>query len=229
MALEALRFLSRETALGIVRRGLLDSVRILWSGRDDWKLDFRYGTKTGGLVKAADVKGPNANLATAYRGVRAIPLKKFLALLALDRKMGFVDVGSGKGRAMMLAADYGFERVTGVEFSASLVQIACQNIERIRSRFPKTEFEVLHEDAAEFVPRSTDQVFFFYDPFSAAVMSQCLRRIKESYHWFPRPLYVILHNNLVNHLESEFPELRMMEDNGRHSVDGNQFYVRSLG
>src|SRR5437868_4038548 len=45
----------------------------------------------------------------------------------------FVDLGCGKGKLLMLAADYPFIRIVGVEYSPGLQAIALRNLERFRS------------------------------------------------------------------------------------------------
>jgi predicted RNA methylase len=41
----------------------------------------------------------------------------------------FVDIGSGKGRALIIAAEYAFKRIIGVEYSPSLATICRRNLE----------------------------------------------------------------------------------------------------
>ena len=45
-----------------------------------------------------------------------------------------MDLGCGKGRVLMLAVEYGFARVTGVDYSASLCEIARRNLDVLRAR-----------------------------------------------------------------------------------------------
>ena len=49
--------------------------------------------------------------------------------LHLDfERFSFVDVGSGKGRALLLASDYPFREIIGIELSHELERIARANI-----------------------------------------------------------------------------------------------------
>src|SRR5215471_11844719 len=45
----------------------------------------------------------------------------------------FIDLGSGKGRVLLMASDYPFRRIVGVELLAALHHIAEQNIEQYHS------------------------------------------------------------------------------------------------
>ena len=45
----------------------------------------------------------------------------------------FVDLGSGKGRTLLMASDYPFRRIIGVELLPSLHQIAQENLRQYKS------------------------------------------------------------------------------------------------
>src|SRR6202035_991074 len=50
------------------------------------------------------------------------------------RRGTFVDLGSGMGRVLCLAATYPFRAVVGVEQCASLNEVARMNVQRMRGR-----------------------------------------------------------------------------------------------
>ncbi len=83
----------------------------------------------------------------------AIALRYAIASLGIDvRRFVFVDLGSGKGRALLVASTLPFLRVEGVEFSAELHQIALDNIRKYsRVKAPILTYQV---DAREYrIPR----------------------------------------------------------------------------
>ena len=47
----------------------------------------------------------------------------------------FIDMGSGKGRVLLMAADYPFHRIVGVELFPALHRVAQQNLNAYRSEF----------------------------------------------------------------------------------------------
>src|SRR5207302_3353759 len=49
------------------------------------------------------------------------------------RQFEFVDLGSGKGRALLMAADYPFRRIIGVELMLEFHNIAQENIRKYAS------------------------------------------------------------------------------------------------
>ncbi len=65
-----------------------------------------------------------------YRATPVRTLRTLLARLPRDviSSSPFVDFGSGKGRALLVAADFAFRRIIGVEFSEELHRIAETNL-----------------------------------------------------------------------------------------------------
>ncbi|MFD5558625.1 class I SAM-dependent methyltransferase [Streptomyces sp. NPDC127068] len=101
--------------------------------------------------------------------------------------MSFVDFGSGKGRVLLVAADYPFRRIIGVEFSAELCETARKNIGQYSevSGSPQT-FEVVCQDAREFDIPDDAGFFYFYEPFSTAVAERVIDNIEASLARAPR-------------------------------------------
>ena len=93
----------------------------------------------------------------------------------LDRAAtGFVDVGSGKGKASIGAARAGWGSVRGVELSAVLHDVALANVRRLG-----LEGRVTCErgDAAELVLAPHERVAYLFNPFTGATLERCLDRI----------------------------------------------------
>ncbi len=111
----------------------------------------------------------------------------------------FLDIGSGKGRALVLAAEAGFKKVIGVEYAAELNDIAHTNIELVRDKFPNTEF-VLHEaDALTYeIPEEVDVIYLF-NPFDEAATRGLLQKVKPSFNR-KRPLYLVYVNPIHCHV-----------------------------
>ncbi|MCX4243036.1 class I SAM-dependent methyltransferase [Paraliomyxa miuraensis] len=136
------------------------------------------------------------------RGYRYQPspmrlLERTLERLSLDpTEYTFIDLGSGKGRAVLLAAEHGFRRSIGVEFAAELHGIATRNLARLRDRHPAAaqKVELLHMDATELVPPPEPTVFFLFNPFDDVVLRSVLFNIRASLQEHPRPLYYVYLN-----------------------------------
>ncbi len=107
----------------------------------------------------------------------------------------FLDLGSGKGRTLLMASEYPFRQIVGLEILPELNKIARQNIARYRSE-QQTCFaiESLAGDARrfEFPPEAT--VLYLFNPFPEHVLRQVLANLHRSVAANPRDVYVIYHN-----------------------------------
>jgi hypothetical protein len=84
--------------------------------------DLRYGTDTVSFAEldGLTIRGQNAAEGTPYQPTRLRFVRQVLSALRPPQEGAFVDFGCGKGRVLLLAADYGYRRVTGVEFAKEL-------------------------------------------------------------------------------------------------------------
>ena len=110
-----------------------------------------------------------------YMPVRPAAFREFLGYLPIDREhYVFVDYGSGRGRALMLAAEAGFRRAIGVELDPCHHAIAAANVARHRSR---DRIDVIRGDARDVDLPPEPVVIFIYNPFPRGVMETVVRRI----------------------------------------------------
>ena len=95
--------------------------------------DRRWGTETSRLANLSSLA---VDPSRARHGVRYQPSTGDLVTEAVHafalrpQDHSFVDYGGGKGRVCMVAAQSGFRRVVGVEFSPELCAVARRNMER---------------------------------------------------------------------------------------------------
>lgn len=107
----------------------------------------------------------------------------------------FVDLGSGKGRTLLMASDYAFRRIVGVEILAELDEIARKNIARYRSEQQKCfTLESSAGDARAFVFPLEPIVLYLFNPFPEHVLRTVLANLRKSLTEVPRPAYVLYHN-----------------------------------
>ena len=104
----------------------------------------------------------------------------------------FIDLGSGKGRALLMASMYPFARVIGVEVQPELESIARQNIE-VFSRPGQLcrRIESLCADAREYDFPLENLVLYLFNPFPAYVLREVLERLAASARSAPRPILVL--------------------------------------
>ena len=102
----------------------------------DESFDVAYGTDTSAIreVGSLDIASPNAFHAFRYQPSSDALVRNAIARLEIEAaEFSFIDFGSGKGRVLMMAAEYPFKQVIGVELSPELNEIAKQNIARLPS------------------------------------------------------------------------------------------------
>jgi hypothetical protein len=103
----------------------------------------------------------------------------------------FVDFGSGKGRALLLASEFPFKRILGLEFSPELHRIAEENIRRYNSASQKCrDIQSVNVDFADYALPPEASVLFFFHPCRIRVLSEVVAGIGQSLLSHPRPLYV---------------------------------------
>lgn len=102
----------------------------------------------------------------------------------------FLDLGCGKGRALIIAAEFGYRRVVGVELSRKLAAVARWNVKRTGWK----NIEVIAGNAADFAFDIPNLVLFMYNPFGEDVM----RRVAENIMSGPCPPITIIYVNPRN-------------------------------
>jgi SAM-dependent methyltransferase len=180
----------------------------------DWCFDKWHGLETAGFHTPADLtlKGPHANDATGYLPVRPRAFLRGLSSLPIDySKYFFVDLGSGKGRALLLAARYQFKRLIGVEFAKELHDAAVRNASR--SRFGKGPIEFVWADVLDFDFPAEPLVLYLFHPFGAETMRALLSKVARSIAEKPRDIILMYVNPEHEEvIRSQFPDCRLLSD-----------------
>lgn len=121
----------------------------------------------------------------------------------------FVDLGSGKGRTLLMASDYPFRRIIGVELLEELHEIATQNIASYRSQQQKCfNIEAYCLDAREFQFPQEPFVLYLFNPFPDYVLNAVLEKLRLSVLSHPREVYIIYHNLVHENVFKSRPWLR---------------------
>jgi len=139
------------------------------------------------------------------------------------RDFTFLDLGSGKGRTLLMAADYPFRRVIGVELLPALHQIAQQNLRQYRSASQKCDvLEAFCADATAFPFPAGPLVIYLFNPLPESGMRQVVLNLEKTLRVQPRPVYLLYHNPLLEHVLSEGAILRKIAGTHQYSLFSNQ-------
>ena len=107
----------------------------------------------------------------------------------------FIDLGSGKGRTLLMASDYPFRKIIGVELLPELNQIAQENLRKYSS--PKQKCRALESrcgDACEFEFPAEPTVLYLFNPVSESQLARAIGNLEHSLAANPRDVFVLYHN-----------------------------------
>jgi hypothetical protein len=107
------------------------------------------------------------------------------------RDFTFIDLGSGKGRVLLMASDYPFKRIIGVEFMPELHRAAQKNIASYSNdRRQCRQIGSLCMDARDFQFPLEPLVMYLFNPFSEPTFARVLENLRRSVEQSPRPVYI---------------------------------------
>jgi len=151
-------------------------------------------------------------------------------IAALPQKIipqaAFIDIGCGKGRVLLMAAEHGFRKIIGVDFAADLCLAARDNVERYRrSSNSSAVFSIEQRDACTYNVPDQPGVLFLYNPFNESVMRSFVANVERSLSQHPREFYVIYHMPLWNKVWAASPAFSKLA--GTHMWSAEWYTVYS--
>lgn len=192
-----MRHLARRAVASLRTRGLRTTAEAVIATLGSYWFDVRYGTNTAGVVRLAALQiiSPNRSRGVAYSPTNPQVFARLIRQVDGTHPGVFIDLGCGKGRVLLLAANHGFDRVVGVEFSPELCRTARSNIAAyLRRTGSAIRFEVIEADVTDYRMVDDESVLFLYNPFDAIVMNAVLDEIQNSYRRHPRTMWLIYYN-----------------------------------
>lgn len=144
--------------------------------------DKTFGVETSSelqLVEAGIAQSDAARGNSVYRCVWGSVFRRALKAAGVDyRRFTFVDFGSGKGKALFLAAAYPFARIAGVEYAPGLHEAALRNIASYRNPARQCDhIDAILGDARDFRLPAGPLFCHFFNPFDDETMRAVLARL----------------------------------------------------
>ena len=131
----------------------------------------------------------------------------------------FVDLGSGKGRTLLMASDYPFRRIMGIELIPSLHQICQDNLSRYKSQSQKCfSIECSCADATSFPFPKGPLVIYLFNPFPEAGLRSALGNLRQSLRKHQRPVYVLYHNPQLERVFTEEDQFNKIAGTHQYSI-----------
>lgn len=160
----------------------------------DW--EHRVNTTSGTVGGRARLLGL---LHSSYQPTDPALFREMMASLPIEfDQFTFVDLGSGKGRTLLMASEYPFRKIVGVEVIAELHHAAEENIRVYRSPTQRCrQIESVLADARKFELPEEPLVLYLFNPLPERAFSEVLQRLAKSLTGAPRPAWVVYHNPLL--------------------------------
>jgi SAM-dependent methyltransferase len=198
-------------------------------GDADYDWDYRVNTTSGAVGWRDRLLGM---FHSAYQPTEPVAFHEMLDAVQQAPDLGqttlnfrdytFLDLGSGKGRTLLMASDYPFRRIVGVELLPSLHEIAQENLRKYKSESQKCfALEAICADATTFSFPEEPLVIFLFNPFPESGMRQVIANLGESLQKHRRPVFVLYHNPLLEHTLSESGRLRKIVAAPQYSLFSN--------
>lgn len=186
-----------RTFKSIQEKGLTRTFQSFISVVEDFYFEMKYGIKTSKMVKREnlDISDISKEHSEPYRPTRIRHFKRLMNILRLPGGCVFVDMGSGMGRVLLMASEYNFKRIVGVEISSRLCIIARNNVVIFEKKLRRTSnIEVVNADVLQYNIRNDENVFYFYRPFDNFIMEKIIEQILKSLKNNPRKVWLIINN-----------------------------------
>jgi len=181
----------------------------------DW--EHRVNTTSGTVGWRARLLGA---FHSPYQPTEPSLFREMMASLpiAFDQ-FTFVDIGSGKGRTLLMASEYPFKKIVGVELIAELHRAAVENIRVYRSATQRCrQIVAVCADACEFPFPGGPLVLYLFNPLPNRDLSEVLTRLKLSLAQAPRPAWIVYHNPLLEEAMRTFDFLEKTVGTSQYSV-----------
>lgn len=131
----------------------------------------------------------------------------------------FVDLGSGKGRTLMMASDYPFRRILGVELLPELNRVACENLQSYKSEKQRCfAIESVCADARDFQFPDEPLLVYLFHPLPEAGLRIVVGNLEASLERNRRPVFVLYHNPLLDHILLARPPFRKIGGTPQYSL-----------
>ncbi len=131
----------------------------------------------------------------------------------------FIDIGSGKGRALLMASQYPFRRILGIELLPELHRVAKENISKYKSDSQQCfTIDCVLGDASAFDFPAEPTVLYLFNPLPESGLVSMINRLEDSLRRSPRPVFVIYHNPLLERVLARSAAFRKVRATHQYSI-----------
>lgn len=146
-------------------------------------------TRGGFITETSNVVDGGDNC--AYSGCQWLPVRRALKDLAPTPSDVFVDLGSGKGMALLVAGRLPYRWVVGVEIDEKLSRYARHNVRLARRRLRAGRVDSVTASVLDWPFSDDTSIVFMFNPFIGQTFRAAVHRVFDSYDRRPRDLHIV--------------------------------------
>jgi SAM-dependent methyltransferase len=193
----------------------------------DFFKERKLGIRTSGLIPIEtlmdDWAGNHDYAPTSIRAFQAF--MESLDIRREDEEV-FIDYGSGLGRVLLLASEYPFKRITGVEVTEVLAEKAAANIKNYKKPRQCEDIQIWVGSASDFEIPDDASLIYLNNPFHGQVLTDVFKRLEKSLSEKPRRLRVVYNN--PTHFMKIFADYPWLEIQRKFSFEQECIIFRAI-
>lgn len=181
----------------------------------DW--DYRVNTTSATVGWRERLLG---QFHSGYQPTEPALFKEMMASLKINfHEFTFIDMGSGKGRVLLMAADFPFRRIVGVELFPALHRVAQQNLNAYASDLQRCfALEVVCGDARAFIFPEDPTLLYLFNSLPEAALIEVMTNLDDSLRQCPREVYLLYHNPLLEPVLTNYPAFKKIAGTHQYSL-----------
>ena len=193
---------------------------------DDLDFDWRHLVDTTRGNLSFHVQAMCALTGHEYWPTEPWLFEQIMDELPIDfQQFTFIDMGSGKGRILMMASSYPFRRIIGVELIPSLNEIAQENLARYPGEGRRSgPVELVRQDARDFQFPAEPLFVYLFNPFPEPVFAAVLENLRRSAEGSSRLIYVAYRYLEFEHLLANCGWLEKIAGTEQWAIYRNQTF-----
>lgn len=171
---------------------------------DNYFFDFFHNVET--RFREGSSNKNNNHYAPTYYSV----IKESFSYIKNKKQLVLIDVGCGKGKVLLVASDFEFKRIVGIDLNKKLLSTCRKNINNYKNLKEKKNLIKLEQINALKYNITNENVFYFFDPFSQKILDKFLKKILQSFKKNKRIIYLIFANPPKNNklISNNFKKLK---------------------
>jgi predicted RNA methylase len=186
------------------------------------QFDRKYGLDTAEIIypSALGIAAGDAEQSIEYEPCIPETLAGALSNLSIQfQEYVFVDLGSGKGVAVLSASLFPFKHIVGIEWSARVARIARENARKFtHPQQVCRSIELLDGDATAYELPHEPLVIFMYNPFREPLVRRFVDNLRRSLEQCPRHVVIVYYNPMCKQLFEEAGFLQKVEVAGDRAL-----------